>query len=249
MDSRSVNNMNVLDIIVVIVILFGAFKGFKQGVIRSAISLVGTVVVFVLAYFLKNTISTLLYENLPFISFGGLFKGISSFNIIVYEAIAYFISLSLLFIVLKLVIKLTGIVDRLVKMTIILALPSKLLGALCKGLEYYLYVFVLLFILAQIPKTTGYFQDSNLGTNMVKNTPVLSTTTKDIYKSVTEIYTIVKDRDGKTADEVDYASLEVLLKYDVVSVHSVERLKEKKKLNFENIDVLIDEYKKGENHD
>ncbi len=241
--------MNILDLIVVVIILFGAFKGFKQGVIRSCISLVGTAVVFVLAYLLKNPISILLYENLPFISFGGLFKGVSSFNIIVYEAIAYFICLSLLFVVLKVILKVTGIVDRLVKMTIILALPSKLLGALCKGLEYYLYVFFFLFILAQIPKTTGYFQDSKLGSEMVKNTPVLSATTKDMYKSVTEIYMIVKDREGKSADEVDYASLDVLLKYDVVSVRSVERLKEKKKIQFENVDVLIEEYKKGENYD
>ena len=84
--------MSIVDIVLIVLFVYAAFKGWKTGGISSLINLVGTLVVIVGSYYLKNPISVLLYKNLPFFSFGGLFAGISSINIIVYEIIAYLIS-------------------------------------------------------------------------------------------------------------------------------------------------------------
>ncbi|MDE5630883.1 MAG: CvpA family protein, partial [Bacilli bacterium] len=58
--------MNLLDLVAIIVIIIGAYRGWKYGGFSTVISLIGTLLVFVLAYYMKNPISTLLYENMPF---------------------------------------------------------------------------------------------------------------------------------------------------------------------------------------
>ena len=93
----------ILDLVIIAIILIGAFNGWKYGGISAAVKLIGTILVFILAYYLKNPISVLLYENLPFFKFGGMFKGITSLNILLYEAIAFIIAMSLLTIAIAII--------------------------------------------------------------------------------------------------------------------------------------------------
>lgn len=234
--------MNLIDIAIIIVLIIGAYRGWRYGLFRSLISLVGTVLVFVLAYYLKNPLSTLLYENLPFFNFGGIFSGITSFNILVYEGISYLICVILLSVILKVTIKLTGIVDKLVNLTVIFTLPSKIIGLILGAFEFFIFAFIALFIMAQIPKTSPYVNKSNLGHNILTKTPGISLVTKNIYKSVNEIYNICLNSDDNNKESRDYASLNVLMKYDIISVDSVKKLKESKKIKIENIDKLIEKY-------
>lgn len=242
--------MSVIDILIIGILVFGAFSGFKYGLVRSAVSLVGSLLIVVGAYYLKNPLSVLMYENLPFRTFGGIFSGITSINIIVYEAISYLICLVLLFILLRLIIKLTGILDKLIKATIILAIPSKIIGALLKFVEYYIYTFLILFICASIPFFTPYFKDSKVATKIVSDTPILSKTTDDAYNSVMDIYEIcLKYQFKDNKKDGDYEALETLLKYDIISTESVKKLNEKKKLKIDNIDELIKKYEKRDKND
>ena len=68
--------MNIVDYIIIIILVLCAFKGFKQGMLPSIVNLVGTFLVFIIAFYVKQPISTLMYENLPFLNFAGIFKGI-----------------------------------------------------------------------------------------------------------------------------------------------------------------------------
>lgn len=245
--------MNILDIVIIALVIFGAFRGWKYGCFSSIISLLGTILVFVIAFYLKNPLSTLLYENLPFHTFGGIFKGITSVNILVYEGISYLICLIILATLLGVVLKVTGIVDKLIKLTLILALPSKVIGLVVGALQFYVFVFAGVFILAQIPTSNALYKDSALAESMMTKTPLLSNVTNDLFYSVNEVYDIcVKydNKEDKTAG--DYEALEVLLKYDIITPESVEKLVEKDKLKIENVDTLIDKYsddKKEENDD
>ena len=82
--------MNLLDLIVVVILILGAYRGWKYGGFSAAISLFGSLLVFVLAYYLKDPIAELMYINLPFRAFGGIFAGITSFNILVYLNVAQY---------------------------------------------------------------------------------------------------------------------------------------------------------------
>lgn len=242
--------MSILDMLIIVVIIFGIYKGFRYGFVRSAVSLVGSIFIFVGAYFLKNPLSVLMYENLPFHSFGGIFFGITSINIIVYEAISYIICLIILSIILKIVIKLTGIIDKLIKATVILALPSKLLGAFLKFLEYYIYIFIVLFIFASIPFFTPYFKESTVAKAIVSKTPIISNMTNDVYNSIMDIYDICLKYDG-TSDKTkgDEEAIKVLLKYDVISEDGVRKLSELGKLKIDNIDEVLKESERNELND
>ena len=70
--------MDIVGIIILIFLAFGALLGFKRGFTRELVSLVGIFLILVLSFILKNPISVFLYNNLPFFSFGGIFKDIST---------------------------------------------------------------------------------------------------------------------------------------------------------------------------
>ena len=236
-------SFNFIDFIIVIFLLVGIFRGWRSGGISSAINLVGTFLIFVIAFYLKNPVSTFMYQHWPFFSFGGIFQGISVFNILFYEALAYVVCLIVLSILLKLIIRITGLVDRLLNSTILIALPSKIIGAVCSLLQYFIYVFILLFIFAQIPITAKYYNESFLGDKIVTHTPVLSNITNKLYSSIKEVYDVsvkYEGEDDKT--NANLLSLGILLKYNIITLDGVNLLVDNGKLKISGIDEFISEW-------
>ncbi len=236
-------NMNFVDIIMIILLIYGAYKGYRYGGFSAAINLAGTILVFVLAYFIKNPVSEYMYLHWPFISFGGIFSGISVFNIIFYEGLAYVLCVVVLSIILKIILKLTGIIDKILDATIILALPSKIFGIVCGLFQYFIYVFLILFVMAQISFTSKYYNESYLGDKILSNTPGLSLITKNIYNSVSEVYNICfehKNDDDKT--DANLLSLAALLKYNVITTDGVKLLVDNNKLRINKIEEFLAEY-------
>lgn len=237
--------MNLLDFIVILIFVFAFYRGFKKGAISSLVSLVGTLFIFIAAYFLKNPISELLYTYVPFNSFYGVFEGITSFNILLYEAVSYLLCLIILSGILNVVLKLTGIVDKVIKLTLVLTLPSKLLGGLFNTLKWYAIVFVCLFVVAAMPDANKYYNDSMLGKKILASTPMLSNITSDMYKAITEVYDICIKYEDKNADDKtlgDREAIDVMLKYNVVTPKSVRKMVEMKKIKISNVDELLRKY-------
>ena len=56
--------MNIADIVIIVLIGFGALLGFKRGFTRELVSLIGIFVILILSFLLKNPISVFLYNNL-----------------------------------------------------------------------------------------------------------------------------------------------------------------------------------------
>ena len=106
--------MNIVDILIIVFILLGAFIGFRDGFTKALVNAVGVIVVVVIAYFLKNPLSELLMSFMPFFSFGG----ITSLNIVLYEVLAFILVFSVLMIILKIVAVTTGIFEKFLKFTI-----------------------------------------------------------------------------------------------------------------------------------
>lgn len=234
--------MNIVDFIILIILLLGAWRGFKNGLIPSLVNVVGLFLIFTLSFFIKQPISIFLYEHLPFLNFAGIFKGITAINILFYEAVSYGITIVILGIVFGILKTLSKGLEKLIHMTIFLTLPSKILGGILGVIESFLFCFILLYIASVVNTTTLYVKDSKFGMPILKNTPVLSSVSKDLINSGEEIHNVISKNKNDT-NQANLESVDVLMKYDILSYDSANKLIESGKLNIDNIESIVEKYK------
>lgn len=222
--------MNVVDIVIIVLLIFGALAGFKAGVIKKTADFVGMFLIFILAFYLKNYLSVIMYENLPFFSFGGFIKGIDAINILFYEVLAFIITFILLLFVLRIVLMLTGLIEKLLKATVILSIPSKLLGIIVGAIETYVYVFIVLVVLTLPVFNISYIRDSKVANFMLDNTPILSGVSEEMMDIYGEVYKILDEKDSKTNEELNEDILELLIEKEVITKESARELVDKNKI-------------------
>lgn len=231
--------LNIVDSIIILALLMGAVIGFKKGIIKSVVSFVGTIIVIALSFTLKNPLSVFLYTYLPFFN-----VGIAVINILIYEAIAFLILFSLFSIILKIVIKISGIIETLLKFTIVLGIPSKILGAIFGFLEMYLFIFITLFILIQANLFSGYLKDSKMVNFILSKTPIISNVLDNSYDAVKEIIELNEGyKNNQDKDKLNQDGLDILLKYNVISVDNANKLIENDKLKISNAKDIINKYR------
>lgn len=236
--------MNIIDVLIIVFLLFGGYIGFKRGFTKQLLSSLGLILVVILSFIFKNPVSTYMYENLPFFKFGGIFKGVTVLNILVYEVIAFFLVLAVLLIILRILIFISGIFETFLKMTIILGIPSKILGAILGIVENLIIVFLLLYVFTLPIFGLEGVNESRLGQTILKNTPYFS---KQIDKSVSIAYEFIdlKDKYEKATNPNDFnlETLDLLLKRNIITISSVDKLIEKDKLEIKNIETVLEKYR------
>ena len=171
--------MNIVDYIIIVLLLLSALKGFKDGLIPTLVNLAGSFLIFIIAFYLKQPSSTLLYENLPFLNFAGIFKGVIAINILFYEAIAYGLTITFLTIIFMILKKVSIGLNNILSITLFLNLPSKIIGAVVGIIEGILYCFILLFIASTINTTSKYVIESKYGSIIFKDLPIISDVTSN----------------------------------------------------------------------
>lgn len=234
--------MNIIDGLIIILILFGGLIGFKRGVFRQLVSAIGFIASVVLAFLLKNPLSSFLYGHLPFFKFGGLFKGVSVLNIIVYEVIAFLIMLALFTLVFQVLKIITNIIETILKMTIILSIPSKILGALVGAIQYFVIVFIVLYVLSLPVVSLNLLKGSKFKDDILTKTPILSSFVKKSINIFDEFNTLKeKYKDTTSSDEFNEEALDLLLKYKVISVDSAQKLIDSNKIEVN--DYILDKYR------
>ena len=228
--------MNILDIVIVLILIMCAIIGFKRGAIKEIVSLVGIIVVFIVSFSLKGVLGNVLCKQLPFFNFAGNLEGITVLNILLYQLIAFLIIYSLLFSVYMIVMKISGIVQKIVHMTIILWLPSKLIGAVVAFITGYVMVFVVLLALLIPLKDTDMFRGSKFANYIVYDTPILATSSENISTSINEIYTLGEDLStGEiNKNQANLETMDILLKYKIVSPKTAREL-----LALDKLDSII----------
>ena len=234
--------MNIIDAIIILILLMGAVIGFKQGAIKKTVSFVGTFAIIIIAFMFKNDLSVLFYENLPFFDFWGAFKGIQVLDIILYEIVAFWVVFSLLFIVLRMLIVITGFAELLLKATIFLAIPSKILGIFVGLIEYYVYVFIALFVISLPVFNLVDLNESKFAGTILNNTPLLSGLADDTVEVYTEVYNIIDNRGNKSTEELNEEVLTFMLDKKAISYESAKSLIDQNKV-FVKDKEFIEAYK------
>lgn len=221
--------MNILDALIIIFLLVGAGAGLSRGLIKQSVLLVGLIVVLVLSFYIRIPVSTFFYKNLPFFNFDGIFKGMSVLNILIYELIAFLLVFSVLYIALRILIKISGIIEKILKATIILGFFSKIGGSIVGIIESYVIIFVVLFVFSQPVLKVSGMEDSKLTPIILNRTPVLSESVKDFRFVFDEIENIVNSYKEENIDFND-KTIEIFLKYNIVTQENIDILKEKGKI-------------------
>lgn len=237
--------MNILDIVIALVLIMSAIIGFKRGAIKEVVSLVGIIIVFILAFSLKGVLGNILCKWLPFFNFAGNLEGVTVLNILLYQLIAFLIIYSLLFSVYMIVVKISGIVQKIVHMTVILWLPSKLIGAVVAFITGYVMVFVVLLALLIPLKDTDIFKNSKFANYIVYDTPILASSSENISTSINEIYELGEDlsKGDISKNEANVKTMDILLKYKVVSAETARELVVLDKLDgISGLDKVIEKY-------
>ena len=236
--------MSIIDILVILFILLVAVVGFKRGFTTSLVNFIGVILVVVIAYFLKDPVGEFLMSFCPFFNFGGIIKGVTVLNIALYQIIAFVLVFSILMIGLKVLLMATGVFETILKFTIVLGIPSKILGAIVGVIENYIIAFFVLYVLS-MPNfmDVGFIKDSNFREPILKNTPVLSVVADSSLKVLDE-FKGLSDKYVSTdnTNEFNLETLDLFLKYKVVSVSTVKNLDESGKINIEGIESVIDKY-------
>lgn len=238
--------MNIVDYIVIGILILSILKGFKEGLLPTAVNFLGTFLVFIIAFYVKEPISSLLYENLPFLSFGGIFKGVIAVNILFYEAMAYGLAIVILGIIFGVIKKFAVGLNKLVNITLFLNLPSKIVGGLLGLFEGILFCFILLFIASVVNTTTKYVNESKYSSIILNKIPILNKVTGNLISSGEEIYESVLKNENDT-NKANLETIDILMKYDILSYESANKLIDDKKLNINGVETIVEKYRGEEN--
>lgn len=235
----------MLDAILILFLLCGAVLGFKKGAIKSLVAFVGTILLVIVSYYLKNPVATILFKFVPFIKFSGAWSGLVTLNILLYEALAYLLVFLVLYAVLNILLKVSGIIERVLKATIILGIPSKIIGAVLGFLEALVFSFIVLFVMLQFKQTNSIVRDSSMATSILDKTPIIGPMVSDTYDAIMEIGDLIDKSDNiQDTDVYNSEILDIMLKYEVVDVATCDTLKDNKKLDFKGMDEVLDKYRK-----
>lgn len=238
--------MTILDSVLILFLLAGAVLGFKKGAIKSLVALVGTIAVVVIAYYLKNPVADVMFNFVPFINFSGSWTGLVTLNILLYEALAYILVFVVLASALSILLKISGIIQMLLNATIILGIPSKIIGAVLGFLEAIVFSFIILFVLLQFNLTSELVSESSLANSIIDKTPIIGIMVNDTYKAIMDINNLKeKYKDSNNKDAYNAEILNIMLEYEVVTPDVTDKLIKNKKLDFNGAEAVLKKYKES----
>lgn len=227
-------DLNVVDAIIIVFLVVGFVSGFKRGVVKQGVITFGTILVVTLAFLFKNPLSMVLYKHFPFFTVG-LLKNYSILNILLYELISFFVLLSIFAIILAVIIKISGVIERFLRSTVILALPSRILGGVLGMIELYIFVFVILLIVT-MPifsiSSKEYITESKYKDKVLNNTLLISNVSGGMVNSVNEINELLEDEDKIGTKNFNCKALNIFVENKIVSMDSIDYLREQNKIDF-----------------
>ena len=233
--------MNIFDIGIILVLIMFFIVGIKHGVIKETVSLLATILIFVLSFAFKSVIGNILCMFLPFWELDGFV----TLNIFIYQFLAFILVFIIMLSLYEVSLKISKFLQKIVNMTIILIIPSKILGGLVSLLKGYLILFIV-FLLLLIPfGNLSLFKESKCVQYMLHDTPILSDHAKDFVEPVEEVLRLTKkvNRGKVNVNNANLEALDIMLKYKVVDKKTVESLIEVDKLEgIKDIDSVLKHY-------
>lgn len=236
--------MNIIDILIILFILMFGIIGYKRGVLLELVKVIGFILVITISFYLKSPIAEFLSMNLPFITFKGSLANATSFNIIFYQVITFIFLAIILEIILNHIVRITGLIEKLLDLTIIFGFASKILGILVGLIEGFVVCFLILLFLNQPAFDIDLMENSKLSEKILKQTPIISSVSGGLISTFNDIYDLVDQyNDDKIGDkELDLKSIDIMLDHKIISKDYVLKLVKKKNINIVGLDQVLNKY-------
>ena len=222
----------VVSIFVILIIISDIIDGYKKGFLESGVKFLKTLVAMLIAYFCKAPLSKYMYLNLPFFQLEGIFKGVSSLNVIIYEIIAFFVIFALVLLIINIVSAILKLDEKVLRLVSIIGVPNKIMGAVINGLKSIVLLYFglsLFFVGANFMK---WDVGESLGTYIVEM-PLLKNTFGNILDSCNEITDLAVEYENiQDKEELNNKSIDILLEYDIISEENLELLIESGKIDY-----------------
>ena len=237
--------LNIFDVGIILLLIMFLIVGFKNGVIREAFALIGIIAVFILSFVFKGLLGNLMCIILPFFKLSGVIEGFSVINILIYQIIAFMLVFAILLTIYEIFLKISKFIQKLVNLTIILILPSKLLGAVVSLIKGVIVLYAV-FIVLMIPlKNSELFTGSTMVNQILYKTPILSQSSNNYINTVEEIYNLAEKVSNKkiSTNDANLELLDMMLKHKIVNKSTVESLVKLHKLDdVNNIETVLQKY-------
>lgn len=237
--------MNIFDIGIILLYIMFFISGFKRGVIKELASLAGIIAVFIFSYILKGYLGNIFCLIFPFFKFSGTYEGITVINIILYQLLAFIIIFSVLIGLYGVVLKISKWLQKIVNMTIVLWLPSKILGGIVSLITGRIVLFIIFVILLIPLKDQAIYHESKQVNKIIYKTPILSKSTNKITTAVEELNTLGENLRSKkiSKNAANLEGLDIILKYNITNKKTIEKLEEAHKLDdIDNIKSVLNNY-------
>lgn len=146
--------------------------------------------------------------------------------------------------ILNAVLFATGIFEKLLKFTIVLGMPSAIFGAIIGAIKNYVIVFFVLYILS-MPNfvDVGFVKNSKFREPILVNTPLLSNIAGSALEALDEFKGLAdKYTDSTDTNAYNLETLDVFLKYKIVTVDTVKKLDESGKIEINGIETVLSKY-------
>lgn len=200
----------IVSLIIIILLIFGFLLGFKRGFTYQLIKMLGVFIVLFLSIILKDELGLFLLNSFDVLKLN------SSISIIIYQSIAFIILFIVFNLILRIILKISATFEKLLKATIILGIPSKILGGLLGFVEYYIYIFLIL-IVVSLPIFNLNIKNSGVASFILNKTPIISKSGIDILDDVKEEY-------QKDEEINEQEILDILIKNNIISREDVYKL-------------------------
>ena len=119
---------------------------------------------------------------------------------------------------LNVLIRVTGVFEKLLDLTIVLGVASKVLGFIVGVIKGVAITFLILFILNQPVFKIDSINESKYANKILDHTPILSSIAGGMVDTINDIYKITKDSTKLEDKEIDLESIEAMLKHKVINL-------------------------------
>lgn len=236
--------MNIIDAIIILFVLLIGVLGWHNGFIKTVVSAVGIILVFSLSFVLKNPIAEWLSLNLPFFNFWGDFRDVTIINVVIYQLISFLIVFSILMAIYAIVVRISGFIEKILKYTIVLGIPSKILGFIVGVIEGQIIATVVLIFLSVPIFGIDLVHESKLKTYMLESTPLIGNMMGNTSQAINEIMNLRQEFSSNSKkDEFNRNSLDIMLKYNIIEVDYADKLISSGKLKIENSEGILSKYR------
>lgn len=179
----------MLDIVIVFLLLAGLFVGAKRGLIVQLIHMTGFIIALIVAYTYYKPLAQKFVLWIPYPTVDSdsrLTFAIDKLDLdqTFYQLIAF----ALIFFVVKFALQLVASMFDFLSYLPVLGFISRIAGAVLGFIEFYILLFILIYVVALLPidPFQGLIANSSLATTMLEHTPILSETVKNWWYIYTE---------------------------------------------------------------